>query len=68
MRKELAALTTYEFVHEGPSFDLPWPPARNLGTRVNLLAGPPAAPALLSPSCCVNEPEFLGPVLFLLPP
>ena len=25
----LAKLTTHEFAHGGPSFDLPWPPARN---------------------------------------
>lgn len=31
-----AKLTTHEFAHGGPSFDLPWPPARNPWNRDHL--------------------------------
>jgi len=36
-------LATHEFAHGGPSFDLPWPPARNPWNREHLPAAPRAA-------------------------
>ena len=35
----LAKLTTHEFAHGGPSFDLPWPPARNPWNRDHFTGG-----------------------------
>lgn len=35
----LAKLTTHEFAHGGPSFDLPWPPARNPWSREYFTGG-----------------------------
>lgn len=35
----LAKLTTHEFAHGGPSFDLPWPPARNPWNRERFTGG-----------------------------
>lgn len=35
----LAKLTTHEFAHGGPSFDLPWPPARNPWNREHFTGG-----------------------------
>ena len=34
-----AKLTTHEFAHGGPSFDLPWPPARNPWNRDHFTGG-----------------------------
>ena len=42
-------LATHEFAFGGPSFDLPWPPARNPWTRLASPAARPAAPARRSP-------------------
>jgi aspartyl-tRNA(Asn)/glutamyl-tRNA(Gln) amidotransferase subunit A len=35
----LGKLATHEFAHGGPSFDLPWPPARNPWNREHLTGG-----------------------------
>lgn len=35
----LAKLATHEFAHGGPSFDLPWPPARNPWRRAHFTGG-----------------------------
>jgi aspartyl-tRNA(Asn)/glutamyl-tRNA(Gln) amidotransferase subunit A len=35
----LGKLTTHEFAHGGPSFDLPWPPARNPWNRDHFTGG-----------------------------
>ena len=35
----IAKLTTHEFAHGGPSFDLPWPPARNPWNREHFTGG-----------------------------
>ena len=35
----LAKMTTHEFAHGGPSFDLPWPPARNPWNRDHFTGG-----------------------------
>jgi aspartyl-tRNA(Asn)/glutamyl-tRNA(Gln) amidotransferase subunit A len=35
----LGKLTTHEFAHGGPSFDLPWPPARNPWNRERFTGG-----------------------------
>ncbi|MDG2286421.1 MAG: amidase, partial [Alphaproteobacteria bacterium] len=35
----LVKLTTHEFAHGGPSFDLPWPPARNPWNRDHFTGG-----------------------------
>ena len=40
----LGKLATHEFAHGGPSFDLPWPPARNPWNRDHFTADPRAAP------------------------
>ena len=40
----LGKLATHEFAHGGPSFDLPWPPARNHGTASTSPAARRAAP------------------------
>jgi aspartyl-tRNA(Asn)/glutamyl-tRNA(Gln) amidotransferase subunit A len=41
----MGKLATHEFAFGGPSFDLPWPPARNPGTRPASPAARRAAPA-----------------------
>ena len=35
----LGKLATHEFAHGGPSFDLPWPPARNPWNRAHITGG-----------------------------
>ena len=35
----LGKLATHEFAHGGPSFDLPWPPARNPWNRAHVTGG-----------------------------
>jgi aspartyl-tRNA(Asn)/glutamyl-tRNA(Gln) amidotransferase subunit A len=35
----MGKLTTHEFAHGGPSFDLPWPPARNPWNTAHFTAG-----------------------------
>src|ERR1700748_521560 len=35
----LGKLATHEFAHGGPSFDLPWPPARNPWNREHFTGG-----------------------------
>ena len=35
----MGKLSTHEFAHGGPSFDLPWPPARNPWNRVHFTGG-----------------------------
>ncbi len=35
----LGKLSTHEFAHGGPSFDLPWPPARNPWNRAHFTGG-----------------------------
>lgn len=35
----LGKLATHEFAHGGPSFDLPWPPARNPWKRTHITGG-----------------------------
>ena len=45
----LGKLATHEFAFGGPSFDLPWPPARNPGTGTTSPPDRPRAPARPSP-------------------
>jgi len=45
----LGKLATHEFAHGGPSFDLPWPPARNPWTATTSPAARRAAPGPRSP-------------------
>src|SRR3954451_17273920 len=45
----VGTLATHEFAFGGPSFDLPWPPARNPWDTARFTAGPPAAPVRRSP-------------------
>lgn len=42
-------LAKHEFAHGGPSFDLPWPPARIHGTAITSPVNHRAAPGLRSP-------------------
>ena len=35
----MGKLSTHEFAHGGPSFDLPWPPARNPWNREHVTGG-----------------------------
>ncbi len=48
----MGKLSTHEFAIGGPSFDLPFPPARNPWNRGIIPAARPPAPARASPPAC----------------
>src|SRR4051794_41616993 len=55
----LGKLATHEFAHGGPSFDLPWPPARNPWNRDHFTGGSSSgAGAAVSPRLFPRAPRF----------